>query len=120
MSDPGLLLRGEFVEEGVNLGEGALHDREVFRRTDLAEDPLCSSLDLEGFRQRLRTTESEVILATAERDAQKLRGEGDAKATETYANAYGKNPEFYAFYRSIDAYKNSIGKQGDGYSSSPM
>lgn len=54
-----------------------------------------------------------VILAEAYRDSQKLRGEGDARAAETYANAYNKDPEFYAFYRSIDAYRQSIGNSGD-------
>ena len=54
-----------------------------------------------------------VILADAYRDGQKIRGEGDALAAEIYANAYNKDPEFYAFYRSIDAYRKSMGKQGD-------
>ena len=54
-----------------------------------------------------------VILANAYRDGQKIRGEGDARAAEIYANAYTKDPEFYAFYRSIDAYRKSLGKQGD-------
>lgn len=54
-----------------------------------------------------------VILANAYRDSQKIRGEGDAKAAETYANAYNKDPEFYAFYRSIDAYRKSMGNEGD-------
>jgi len=54
-----------------------------------------------------------VILADAYRDGQKIRGEGDAKAAEIYANAYQKDPEFYAFYRSIDAYRKSMGKPGD-------
>lgn len=54
-----------------------------------------------------------VILANAYRDSQKIRGEGDAKAAEIYAAAYTKDPEFYAFYRSIDAYKKSLGKSGD-------
>lgn len=54
-----------------------------------------------------------VILADADRQSQIIRGEGDARAAEIYANAYNKDPEFYAFYRSIDAYKSSIGKQGD-------
>ena len=54
-----------------------------------------------------------VILAEANRDGQIIRGEGDARAAEIYANAYNKDPEFYAFYRSIDAYRNSIGKEGD-------
>ena len=54
-----------------------------------------------------------IILADAYRDSQIIRGEGDALAAEIYANAYSKDPEFYAFYRSIDAYKKSMGKQGD-------
>jgi len=54
-----------------------------------------------------------IILADAYRDGQKIRGAGDAKAAEIYANAYTKDPEFYAFYRSIDAYKKSMGKAGD-------
>jgi membrane protease subunit HflC len=53
------------------------------------------------------------ILSIAARDSLKIRGEADAKATATYAAAYSKNPEFYAFYRSIQAYKNSLGKEGD-------
>ena len=57
--------------------------------------------------------ERTVILANAYRDSQKIRGEGDARAAEIYANAYNKDPEFYAFYRSIDAYKKSIGREGD-------
>jgi membrane protease subunit HflC len=53
------------------------------------------------------------ILAAAARDALKLRGEGDAKAAALYSAAYGRNPEFYSFYRSLQAYKNSLGKEGD-------
>ncbi len=54
-----------------------------------------------------------VILADADRQSQIIRGEGDARAAEIYANSYMKDPEFYAFYRSINAYKNAIGKHGD-------
>jgi membrane protease subunit HflC len=54
-----------------------------------------------------------VLLADAYRDGQKIRGEGDARAAEIYAKAYTKDAEFYAFYRSIDAYRNSLGKAGD-------
>jgi membrane protease subunit HflC len=54
-----------------------------------------------------------VILATAYRDAEKLRGEGDASAAQIYADAYSKNPEFFAFYRSISAYKRSLGQPND-------
>jgi modulator of FtsH protease HflC len=55
----------------------------------------------------------EVIIAEAFRDAQKAKGEGDAKAAEIYSSAYGKNPEFYAFYRSQEAYKNSFKSKSD-------
>ena len=54
-----------------------------------------------------------VLLADAYRDGQKIRGEGDARAAEIYAKAYTKDAEFYAFYRSIDAYRKSLGKAGD-------
>ena len=54
-----------------------------------------------------------VILADANRDSQTTRGSGDAKAAEIYANAYNRNPEFYAFYRSINAYKQSVGRSND-------
>lgn len=54
-----------------------------------------------------------VILADANRESQIIRGEGDARAADIYANAFNKDPEFYAFYRSINAYKNSIGQEGD-------
>jgi membrane protease subunit HflC len=54
-----------------------------------------------------------VILADAERDADRVRGEGDAAAALTYAHAYSKNPEFFAFYRSMQAYDRSLGKEGD-------
>jgi len=54
-----------------------------------------------------------VLLANAYRDGQIIRGEGDARAAEIYASAYTKDAEFYAFYRSIDAYKKSLGNAGD-------
>jgi membrane protease subunit HflC len=53
------------------------------------------------------------ILANAARDAQRLRGEGDGAAAAIYARAYGKNPEFAAFYQSLQAYRESIGREGD-------
>lgn len=53
------------------------------------------------------------IMAAAERDAQRLRGEGDAQAAAIHAHAYGVNPEFAAFYRSLQAYRNVLGREGD-------
>lgn len=55
----------------------------------------------------------EVILAEAYRDAQRIKGEGDAKAAANYAQAYEINPEFYAFYRSLEAYRASFKNRSD-------
>ncbi|TLY75600.1 MAG: protease modulator HflC [Gammaproteobacteria bacterium] len=68
-----------------------------------------TSAGIRASAERERT----VILADAERDALRVRGEGDAAAAQTYARAYSKNPEFYAFYRSLQAYERSLGKDGD-------
>jgi modulator of FtsH protease HflC len=53
------------------------------------------------------------ILSGAQRDAQRLRGEGDEAAAGIYATAYSKSPEFYAFYRSLQAYRNSLARDND-------
>ena len=55
----------------------------------------------------------QVILADAYRAAQKIKGEGDAKASAIYAQAYGQNPEFYAFYRSLEAYRSTFKNKSD-------
>jgi membrane protease subunit HflC len=55
----------------------------------------------------------QVILANAYRDAQKIKGEGDAKATALYAAAFGRNSEFFSFYRSLEAYKQTFKDKGD-------
>ncbi|MEE9327153.1 MAG: protease modulator HflC [Cocleimonas sp.] len=57
--------------------------------------------------------EATIIEANAYRDAEKLRGEGDAKSANIYAGAFQKDTEFYAFYRSLSAYRKSLGKNGD-------
>ncbi len=54
-----------------------------------------------------------VTLANAYKEAQQLRGGGDAKASEIYAKAYSKDPEFFSFYRSLNAYRSSMGREGD-------
>ena len=55
----------------------------------------------------------EVILAEAYRDAQKIRGEGDTKASALYAEAFGRDPQFAQFYRSLDAYRASFRSKSD-------
>ena len=79
---------------------------------------VANALRSEGFAEaeKLRADadrQREVIVAEAYRDAQKMKGEGDAKATATYAQAFGQNPEFYAFYRSLEAYRNSFNGKTD-------
>ena len=54
-----------------------------------------------------------VILADAYKESQKIKGDGDAKASAIYAQAYGTNPEFYSFYRSLDAYKSTFKNKTD-------
>jgi len=72
----------------------------------------------EGQAEKARTqSEAErkrtEILANAERDALRVQGEADSESAQIYARAYSKNPEFYAFYRSLQAYERSLGKDGD-------
>jgi membrane protease subunit HflC len=55
----------------------------------------------------------QVIVADAYRDAQRVKGEGDAQASRIYAEAFGKNPEFYSFYRSMEAYRQSLRSKSD-------
>jgi len=55
----------------------------------------------------------QVIVAEAYRDAQKVKGEGDAQAARIYAEAFNKNPEFYSFYRSMEAYRQSLRSKSD-------
>ncbi|HKT71305.1 MAG TPA: protease modulator HflC [Steroidobacteraceae bacterium] len=68
-----------------------------------------ASTRIKSAAERQRTE----LLADAERDALRVRGQGDLEASQVYAHAYSKNPEFYAFYRSLQAYEHSLGKDGD-------
>ena len=66
--------------------------------------------------ERIRATadrERTVINAEAYRDAEPIRGEGDGVAADTYAKAFSANEEFYALYRSLNAYQNSFGDSSD-------
>ena len=57
--------------------------------------------------------QSQILVAEATREGEETRGNGDAVATRVYANAYGQDEEFYALYRSLNAYKNTFGGSGD-------
>ena len=66
--------------------------------------------------ERIRASadrERTIELANAYRDAEQLRGAGDAEAAGIYASAYQKDPEFYSFMRSLNAYKQSFSSKGD-------
>jgi membrane protease subunit HflC len=68
----------------------------------------------EGDRLRAEAERNrDQIISAAERDAQRLRGEGDAQAAAIRARAYAANPEFAAFYRSLQAYRSVLGREGD-------
>jgi modulator of FtsH protease HflC len=85
----------------------------VFERMRAERLRVANALRAEGNEQSetIRSNadrQRAVIVAEAERDAQRLRGEGDAVAADTYATAYGADREFYAFYRSMEAYRNAF------------
>ncbi len=90
----------------------------VYRRMDAERKRVANELRASGAAEgeKIRADadkQREVILAKAYRDAQKTKGEGDAKASALYGAAFGKNPEFYAFYRSLEAYKQSFKTKND-------
>lgn len=70
-------------------------------------DETAEGIRAEADRQR------EVTLAEAYREAEKTRGIGDAQAAEIYAKAYGQNPEFYSFYRSLSVYQSTLNSKND-------
>jgi membrane protease subunit HflC len=72
----------------------------------------AGTTDAEKVRSDAERKRAEV-LAEATREAQRLRGEADEQAAAAYARAYGRNPEFAAFYRSMQAYKETLGRDGD-------
>jgi membrane protease subunit HflC len=85
--------------------------REERRRTaaELRAEGNEEAQRIEAEAERQRT----VILAEAYRDAERTRGEGDARAAEIYARAFNQDPDFFAFYRSMSAYRESIGGTQD-------
>jgi len=127
-------ITGEFMKDAseklVKLGIELVDVR--VQRIALQEEVASSVYDsmkrtFEGIARTQRgegDRESQIVRAEAERrrteliakslsDAQRIRGEGDALAAAIYATAYNKNPEFYAFYRSLQAYRSALGREGD-------
>ncbi len=90
----------------------------VYRRMQAERARVAKEFRSRGFEEaeKIRANadrKRQVIIAEAYRDAERVRGEGDAIAAEIYAKAYGQDKEFYSFYRSLEAYRESLGGSGD-------
>jgi membrane protease subunit HflC len=90
----------------------------VFERMRAERERIAKELRAQGQEaakgiQAVAERERTVILAEASRDAERTRGEGDARATEIYADAYGRNQEFFEFYRSMNAYRSALANPQD-------
>jgi membrane protease subunit HflC len=124
------LMRKKANEDAVKIGVEVLDVRlkrvdlpqevseSVYRRMDAERKRVANELRSTGSAEseKIRADadrQREVIIAQAYRDAQRIKGEGDAKATAIYARAYEQNAEFYAFYRSLEAYKQSFKNKND-------
>jgi len=103
------LKRVDYVEQ-IN---ASVYDRMKSERARVANElrstGAAESEKIRADADRQRT----VILAEAYRDAESIRGDGDAKASQIYAEAFGQNPEFFKFYRSLEAYRNSFRNRSD-------
>lgn len=89
----------------------------IFRRMQTEREQEAAELRAKGNQESLTIRaeadrERVVILAEAERDSQILRGEGEAESNRIFADAFGRDPDFFAFYRSMQAYQEALG--GDG------
>jgi membrane protease subunit HflC len=90
----------------------------VYRRMDAERKRVANELRSTGAAEgeKIRADadrQREVTVANAYREAQKVKGEGDAQAAAIYAEAFGRDPQFAQFYRSLEAYKSSFSKKGD-------
>lgn len=90
----------------------------VYRRMEAERKRVANELRSTGFAdsEKIRADadrEREIIIAEAYRDAQRIKGEGDAKAASIYATAFKKDPEFYSFYKSMGAYRETFNNKSD-------
>ena len=101
--------RVDFTPE---ISESAYRRMEAERKGVASEERSKGAAEAERIRANA-DRRSEVILAEAYREAQKTKGEGDAEAARIYADAFGKDPEFARFYRSLEAYRKSFAEKND-------
>ncbi len=90
----------------------------VYRRMETERKRVANELRSQGAAEAEKIKadadrQREVIVAEAYRDAQKIKGDGDARAASIYGQAFSQNPEFYAFYRSLEAYRGSFRSKSD-------
>jgi membrane protease subunit HflC len=90
----------------------------VYRRMEAERKRVANELRSTGGAEgeKIRADadrQREVTIANAYRDAQKIKGEGDAQAARMYAESFGRDPQFAQFYRSLEAYKSSFNSKGD-------
>jgi len=90
----------------------------VYRRMESERKRVANELRSQGAAEAEKIKadadrQREIIVAEAYRDAQKIKGEGDAKSSAIYAQAFGQNAEFYSFYRSLEAYRQSFKNKTD-------
>ncbi|MBX6320041.1 protease modulator HflC [Pigmentiphaga sp.] len=103
------LKRVDFVPE---ISESVYRRMEAERKRVANEQRSIGAAESEKIRADA-DRQREVILAEAYRKAQQIKGEGDAKASAIYAQAFGQDREFYRFYKSLEAYRSSFGSKGD-------
>ncbi|MGE5338338.1 MAG: protease modulator HflC [Gemmatimonadota bacterium] len=103
------LKRVDFVPE---ISESVFRRMEAERKRVANEQRSIGAAESEKVRADA-DRQREVLLAEAYRDAQRIKGEGDAKASAIYAQAFGQNPEFFAFYRSLEAYRSTFRNRTD-------
>ena len=90
----------------------------IFRRMETERSRIAKELRAQGNESAARITaeadrQVTILKADAYKEAEQVRGEADAKAADIYALAYGKNKEFFTFYRSLNAYQNTFGSASD-------
>jgi membrane protease subunit HflC len=103
------LKRVDFTQE---VSESVYRRMEAERKRVANEQRSLGFAEAEKIRADAERQRS-VIISEAYRDAQRLKGDGDAKASAIYARAFQLSPEFYAFYRSLEAYRQSFKTKGD-------
>lgn len=91
----------------------SVYDRMTAERSRIANELRAQGAEIAEKIRADAERQREVLLANAYRQAEQTRGEGDGRATSIYADAYGRSPEFFSLYRSLNAYKESFKKKDD-------